>query len=227
MTAGRTGRVTGRVGRTTTTACGRAAVIGGAAPGGATRRRDGRSPSHARNRARRCDGADLLEWPVPDSGSDRPKGGRGRKGRERAYALGPSHAVDLARLVADDVTDPAAVHAPRGRPAAARTAAAGETGVRVPDRRGGGRCRGGAHGGSAGVGAPAPRACRFTVGAQARTGVGDGAGRDGHGRVSPVRGAARGGPRPRRGRRPRSSGHGRSRATRPPGPRRRRRWRTR
>src|SRR6476620_4379521 len=50
----------------------------------------------------------------------------------------PSHAVDLAGLVADHVPHPPAVHAARGGAAAAGAAAARQRGVRYPDRGSGG-----------------------------------------------------------------------------------------
>lgn len=53
-----------------------------------------------------------------------------------ACAPAPSHAVDLAGLVADDVSHPAAVHPAGGRAAATGPAAAREAGVRVPGRQG-------------------------------------------------------------------------------------------
>lgn len=106
-------------------------------------------------------------------GSVRPRGGLGRGGRERAYALGPSHAVDLTRLVADDVTDPAPVHTACGRPAAARPAAAGEAGIGVTGRRRDREHRGGRRPGVPGVQAPGKGEMR--------------AGRDGRPRVPAVR----------------------------------------
>jgi hypothetical protein len=72
---------------------------------------------------------------VPDPGSAHPQGGLGRRERERAYALGPSHPVHLTRFIADDIANPTPVHPPRGRPAPARTAAAGKAGIGIPGCR--------------------------------------------------------------------------------------------
>lgn len=132
-----------------------------------------------------------------------------RSAREAGHAgRAPSAPVDLTRLASDVVTHAPSVHAPRRCPAAARTAAARQERVRAP-------------GGPAGVCAGSPR----------RTGGADRAvswAAEGvHARVSPCRGAARDGHRPRRGRRRPPSGRRRRRATRRPAPRPRRRWRRR
>ncbi len=47
----------------------------------------------------------------------------------------PSHAVHLARFVADHIADPPPVHPARGGTAASGSAASGETGIRIPRRR--------------------------------------------------------------------------------------------
>src|SRR5262249_54009078 len=57
-------------------------------------------------------------------------------GRKGPVGPLPSASVHLARFVSDDVPDPAAVHAPGGRTAAAGTAAARQAGVRIPGRQG-------------------------------------------------------------------------------------------
>lgn len=176
---------------------------------GRLRERAGRSRHHPRAVDRRR--TDRRRW----TRSARLRDGAGRGRRECACAEAPSHAVDLARFVADDIADPASVDAAGRRPAAARTAATGESGVRVPGRRGGRERHGGPRAepvrvhvvGRAGSGRPHAR--RTAVRARARTGNGEGVGRGGHQSVSSVRAAARGGPRRRRGRRPPSSGRAR------------------
>lgn len=103
----------------------------------------------------------------------------------------PSHAVDLARLIADDIADAASVDAASGCPTAARAATSGEAGIGVPGRRGDRERRGGPHTGAYGVGVAAarkphsrpdaevhnrPYAGQAPVGARARKGGGVGVG---------------------------------------------------
>ncbi len=71
---------------------------------------------------------------VPSGRTDGPGSGSARE--TCAHAEAPSHAVDLAGLVTDDVPHPSPVHPPRGGTAAARPAPTGERALGIPGRHG-------------------------------------------------------------------------------------------
>lgn len=174
-------------------------------------------PIRARDwcRARQC-------LPVTGATGQSLSGGAPAAGARGRAA--PSHPVDLAGLVADDIAHASPVHASRRGTAAARAAAAGQPRVRVTRGAGRPRLEREPAGGRDGVAGRARHAPPPRAGTRGRCGAAAGGG---HAWISSGRAAAPGAPPRPPGPRQRPSGRGRSPGTRRRGRRPRRRWRRR